>query len=401
MNTESNPPDAESTGQVPAEKSAAKKDSDDNKQADGKDIAVKKADQKKADDKKESASKKNSTPATTKQKQPVSRIAVLAFLLTLLIGSAAGYEFYLLQLQAKQDSNLVKSQKALQSRINRLEQELQLAHQSLQNENIALKATMDTVSAQLGRTTIAWRLAEVEYLLTVANHRLNLVQDRTTAIAIFETADERLLAIGDPGLLDVRKAIADELNLLRGISEPDLTGMALTLASLAKEVEKMPLIFKERVDLATGNKQRAKPESWREIPAAMWEEIKGLVVIRRHEQPTEPLLSPDEAWFLHQNLRLKMEQAQLALLRRDTSLFRKNLEEANVWIQTFFDADSPVVSNARTTLDSLAGVELKLNLPDVSGSLRVLRRLISQRGVSLKNNQIKTPDNQKEEDVTG
>lgn len=327
-----------------------------------------------------------------KQRKPLSKIAVLALLLTLIVGGVASYEYYLLQIQGKElqtqtnkSFEFSQSQNELKVRFGKLEQDLQNTREALTAENNALKASMDAVLAKLGRTTSAWRLAEVEYLLTVANHRLNLVQDRTTAIAVFETADERLLAIGDPGLLNVRKAIADELNMLRGISEPDITGMALRLSSLANEIEKLPLIYKERVDLATGKTQIPKPESWSEVPAAMWKEIKNLVVIRRHQQPTEPLIPPAEAWFLHQNLRLKLEQAQLALLRRDTALFRENLEEARTWIQTFFDEDSAAVKSAITTLDTQAKVELKLDIPDVSGSLRELRRLLTQRGVTLEN----------------
>lgn len=377
MNTESNQPEKKSTGKGVVKNDD--KDSAEKKEDSKKEIAVNKAETTKEE------TKKKSRPVSKKQKHPISKTALLSLLLVLIVGGVAGYEFYLLENQAKRDSDLSQSQQSLQSSISKLEQEIQQTRSSLTADNKALQASMDTVSAKLGRTTTAWRLAEVEYLLTVANHRLNLVQDRPTAIAVFETADERLQAIGDPGLMSVRKAIANELNLLRSISEPDLTGMALSLSSLANEVEKMPLIFKERVDLATGEEQKAKPESWREIPAAMWEEIKGLVVIRRHTQPTEPLLPPTEAWFLHQNLRLKLEQAQLALLRRDTALFRKNIEEASVWIQTFFDGDSAAVKNATTTLDSLAKVELKLNIPDVSGSLRELRRLLTQRGVVLNN----------------
>lgn len=325
--------------------------------------------------------KKKSSTRVKKEKKPVSKIAVFAFFLVLLVGSAAGYEYYLLQIQINQSSKLSRAQTISQTRIDKLEQQLQATRQSLETENNTLKAKMDVVSEKLGRTTTAWRLAEVEYLLTVANHRLNLVHDRKTAITIFETADERLVAIGDPGLMSVRKTIAGELTSLRSISEPDITGMALSLSSLAKDIEKLPLIFKERVDLALGDKQKSKPESWRELPEAIWEEIKGLVVIRRHEQPTEPLLPPAEAWFLQQNLRLKLEEAQLALLRRETSLFRNKLQEARIWIETFFDNDSAAVKNAASTLKSLDQVELEVKLPDVSGSLRELRRLLTQRGV--------------------
>lgn len=385
MSTKSNKPE-----EKPAEASVAKNDianiKDDNKKTD----AVKKTGPKKPDarntDVKPDASKetRSKKPARRSTKtNPLSKTALLALLLVLGVGTVAGYEFFLLQNQTTQITELSQSQQSLLNRIEKQEQELERARQRLTAENETLKNTMNTVSAQLGRTTIAWRLAEVEYLLTVANHRLNLVQDRVTAIAVFETADERILAIGDPGLLSVRQSIANELNQLRSLSEPDLTGMALSLSSLARDVDKMPLVFKERVALATGEKQKAKPDNWRQIPAAMWEEIKGLVVIRRHQQPTEPLLPPTEAWFLHQNLRLKLEQAQLALLRRDTNLFRKNLEDASAWIQTFFDSDSATVKNASSIVDTLARVELKLDIPDVSGSLRELRRVLKQRGVAM------------------
>lgn len=333
--------------------------------------------------KSEPKSKTQTKHDTKKQRIPISKIALLALFLVFMVGGAVGYEYYQLLLQSKQDSDLLYSQRSLTTRIARLEQELQNTRTSLTEENKILKSTMDTVSQELGRTTKAWRVAEIEYLLTVANHRLNLVHDRKTAIIVFETADQRLAAIADPGLTSVRKAIASELTTLRSISDPDLTGMALSVGSLADEVEKLPLLFKERVDMATGLSQKSRPESWRDIPSAMWEDIKGLVVVRRHQQPTEPLLPPAEAWFLYQNLRLKLEQAQLSLLRRDTRLFRYNLEDAHKWIQTFFDADSTVVKNANNVLDNLSSVELNPEIPDVSGSLRELRHILSQRGASL------------------
>lgn len=367
MNSESNKKEKQSTGKAVVKSGSEKKNEKETS----------------PESKAKSSTKKQSQREPKKQRNPVSKIALLALLFVLLVGGAAGYEYYLLRIQAKQDADLFVSQQGLKTRLDNLEHELQSTRSSLTEQDRVLKSTMDTVSEQLGRTTRAWRLAEIEYLLTVANHRLNLVRDRKTAIAVFETADKRLEAMGDPGLTSVRKAIANELNLLRGISDPDLTGMSLSLGSLASEVDKFPLLFKERVDQATGLTQKARPESWRDIPAAMWEEIKGLVVIRRHQQPTEPLLPPEEAWFLHQNLRLKLEQAQLSLLRQDTRLFRNNLEDARTWIQTFFDADSAAVKNAVSTLDNLSRVELKPDIPDVSGSLRELRRVLAQRGVSL------------------
>jgi len=128
----------------------------------------------------------------------------------------------------------------------------------------------------------------------------------------------------------------------------------------------------------TGNYKKIL--NWEELPQAVWEDIKSLVRVRRHQQPIEPLLPPKEAWFLQQNLRLKLEQARLSLLRRDTRQFRQYVGEANSWIESFFDADSPAVRNASVTLRALIRVKLQPRTPDVSGSLRLLReRLLEQK----------------------
>lgn len=342
--------------------------------------------------KKESV-KTRTTPKTKPERPPISKIALLGLVIALVASAAAGYEFYLLQLQAKQNTLFQKSQDDALTRINGLDEELQASRQAqaieasarekLEIEQNALKTVMDSVSARLGRTTTAWRLAEIEYLLTVANHRLTLAQDRKTAIAIFESADKRIKVIGDPRLVTIRKEIADELNALRSVAEPDLDGMALSLGSLAENVDKLPLIHKEQVDAALDQIGKKAPENWRDIPAAVWNDIKSLVVVRRHQQPTEPLLPPKESWFLYQNLRLKLEQARLALLRQDTQLFRQYLEEASGWIKMFFDEDSPAVTNTLDTLSSAAKVDLRPAMPDVSGSLRDLRRLLANNGVVL------------------
>ena len=242
---------------------------------------------------------------------------------------------------------------------------------------------MEALATKLGRTSNEWRLAEIEYLLTIANHRIVLAHDIPTAITIFETADQRIKLLGDPALLKIRQSIKNELQALRAVEQPDLAGLALAIGNLASEVEKLPLIDKERVAAATGEIKDQAPESWRDIPAAVWKDIKSLVVVRRHQKATEPLLPPSESWFLYQNLRLKLEQARLALLRRDTGLFHQNLKEADAWIKTFFNDDSSSVISAQKQISDFVKIELQPASPNVNGSLLQLRSLLAERGVKI------------------
>ncbi|MDT8385216.1 MAG: uroporphyrinogen-III C-methyltransferase [Gammaproteobacteria bacterium] len=338
-------------------------------------------------------------PTETAKHQPAAKkrtdshrspLSLLAMLIALLAAGAAGYGLWLLQIQVPLGAQLVKTQAALQTQVAQLEQGLQLsraeltkqtrAQQVVEDELQTLGTAMQDLSASLGRSTVAWRMAEVEYLLTVANHRLILAQDRETAIAIFETADERIRAIGDTSLLKVRKAIADELQALRALPEVDVAGLALRVGSLLDSVEQLPLRDKNRIAAATRETSaETPPADWQQFALAVWNDLKSLVQVRRHQQPTEPLLPPDQTRHLYQNLSLKLEQARLAVLQRDTALFHQYLTEAEDWIRHYFEAESAAVVNALTTLDTLADSELRPTMPDVSASLRLLREVMQQQ----------------------
>lgn len=318
------------------------------------------------------------------RKKAYAMLLTFTFFIAISAAGLAAYDFWLWRAQAPLTAQLSETQSALGGRIDDVQGQLQSlqttlnaetqARKNAEAEHQALNTAMQAITDKLGRTTVAWRLAEVEYLLTVANHRLTLAQDRDTAIAVFETADQRLRAIGDPALLKVRKIIADEVTALRSLPEPDITGMALRLGSLAENVEQLSLIDPQRIITATGTEAEQSPANWRDWPQAVWNDLKGLVQVRRHQQPVEPLLPPEQAWFLRENLRLKLEQARLALLRRDTALFRQTLAEAKHWIDNFFDAQTSAVAGTLDIFTELAGVELQPAMPDVSGSLRALRK---------------------------
>lgn len=326
---------------------------------------------------------------TEKTKSVPSFTAALALVLAITAFGLGVYDLLLGRKQATLISGLHESQAVQAQHSDLLAKELQTVQIALQNEtqlrqaaeaeHQTLRAALDSISERLGRTTVAWRLAEVEYLLTVANQRLTLAQDVQTAIAIFDTADQRLKAIADPALLPVRKAIAKELTALRALPQVDIAGLSLRLGALADQVQQLPLLDQKRLALANQVPSSHKVTSWQELPAAVWQDLKTLVQVRRHEQPIEPLLPPQQSWFLYQNLQLKLQQARLAIMQHDTVLLHKLLQEAISWMENFFERDNPAVQSAMETMTQLAQVELAPTLPDVSGSLRTLRQLLVQR----------------------
>jgi uroporphyrin-3 C-methyltransferase len=357
-----------------------------------KDVISNKIAAKKKSDDSASASKDKKTQKKSNQadaKSTRSVVLSLTLLIAILAIGIATYDFWLWRLQQPVNTQLADSLGDVDARISDLQQALQdskaglsaevKARSQLQAEQQAVNTALQSISEKLGRSTIAWRMAEVEYLLTVANHRLTLAHDKETAIAVFATADSRLKAIADPSLLGVRKKIASELAALRAVPNVDIPGLVVQLGGLVESVEQLPLIDKKRLAVASEKPTSKSELTWREIPAAVWNDVKSLVKVRRHKQPTEPLLPPRQAWFLYQNLQLKLEQARLAALQENTPLFTQSLSEVSQWLNSYFDTESSAVISMQEMLEKLRAIELKPELPDVSGSLRELRAVINDR----------------------
>ncbi len=348
-------------------------------------------------------SKKLPGKTTVNKKRPLYIALGVLFLIAVSAIGLAAYDFWLLRAQTSVNTQLANTQSELsnaqrelsntqrgfETRINQLGQQLETTKNQLsaeiqarkneQSEHKAVNAALQSITEKLGRNSIAWRMAEVEYLLTVANHRLSLTRDRQTAISIFETADSRLEVIADPSLLKVRGEIASELTALHAMPTVDIPGLALQIGSLAETVEQLPLMDQKRLAVASEKRESAASVEWQEIPTVVWNDIKSLVQVRRHQQPTEPLLPPQQAWFLYQNLQLKLEQARLAVLKQNTTVFAQSLEEVSQWLSSYFEAESAAVISMQETVKNLRTIELQPTIPDVSGSLRELRSVMNAR----------------------
>ena len=100
--------------------------------------------------------------------------------------------------------------------------------------------------------------------------------------------------------------------------------------------------------------------------------------IQRTDAPVAPLLPPKERFFLRANLALELEAARLALLREQAALYRSSLDQARDWLTRYFDPEDAGVRAMLEAIDELQRVEVSPRLPDISGSLRLLRDHLRQ-----------------------
>lgn len=226
-----------------------------------------------------------------------------------------------------------------------------------------------------------WLLAEAEYLIKLASHRLLLEQDVKTAITAMEGANTRLAEVGDPSLLTVRKQISQDIQRLKSVPSIDIAGISLTLSSLVQTVNNLPMqvpdpdAIRERIKERTPEKREV--DGWQGFFAAIWRDLKNLVVIRNHEQPVQPMLTADQQFFLIQNLQLRLEQARLALLQGETGVYQERLQEIEKWIPLYFDTKHPLTKSTLDTIAKLRKQDITPELPNLTRSYEQLEKYLS------------------------
>jgi len=314
------------------------------------------------------------------------------FLLILAIVGAAGYYWRLEQQVKKQyDATIadLRAQLDTKAAASRLDSGLS-SLSSLKNEiggverklgeletgQQGLRDSSEKLYELFGRDRADWQLAEVEYLMRVAQHKLILEDDFAGAALTLQAASDRIGLTGDPGLLPVRVTISEEIAELKTRERPDLVGMTLTLARLARQARTLKPGFAPRID-DSGNIQapaQADASDWR---SRVKKFIDSLVEVR-HEAAAP---TATEASFANvgETLEDDLKLARWAVLDRDARQYTKLIDRSLKLLREYYDLDNAANHDFMSELQRLSKMQLEPDKPDITGSLRQMQRILSQR----------------------
>jgi uroporphyrin-3 C-methyltransferase len=244
-----------------------------------------------------------------------------------------------------------------------------------QSQQLALEALYQ----ELSRNRDEWQLAEIEQVLAIASQQLQLAGNVRAALLALQLAEARLARADRPQFLPVRRALARDIERLKALPAIDFPGMSSRIGTLVSAVDTLPLAFDERAERKAMPKDAAPPSFWARVGAEVWGELKQLVTVRRMSASEPPLLPPDQAYFLRQNLRLRLLDARLSLLARDEAGYREDLRAAQAWLQDYFDVRSKQTVDALAQLKLLSSATVSFEMPTISDSLQAVRAFQARR----------------------
>ncbi len=269
-----------------------------------------------------------------------------------------------------------QSQEALRESQSRLAQIESRVAES-QSQSLALEALYQ----ELSRNRDEWQLAEIEQVLAIASQQLQLARNVRAALLALQLADSRLARTDRPQFAPIRRALARDIERLKAAPAVDFAAVTARIDNLIAGIDGLPLAFDERTERAPVAKDTAAAERSfvGRLSAEVWNELSQLVVVRRMDAAEPPLLPPSQAYFVRENLRLRLLNARVSLLARDEAGYREDLRASQAWVQRYFDGRSKSSADAQAQLKQLSAVSISFEMPTISESLDAVRGYKSRR----------------------
>jgi uroporphyrin-III C-methyltransferase len=260
---------------------------------------------------------------------------------------------------------------------------------------VALQRTqLEDLIQALSRSRDENLLADLEAALRVAMQQVAITGSTEPLLAALRQADERLARQGAQPRLDrVRRAVAGDLEKVRASGAVDIPGLSIRIDELVRQVDEWPMLSS-----ALTARQAAKPtaaaaqsaapatadsgpRSW--MPAWLGEggramlshgleEVRSLVRVTRVQNPEAALAAPEQAFFVRENLKLRLLNARLSALSRQFDAAQSDLREAEALLLRYFDRSSRRVDAAAASLRQLAQQARVVVVPNPEATLAAL-----------------------------
>ena len=202
-------------------------------------------------------------------------------------------------------------------------------------------------------------IVDIEAAIRVAVQHNAITGSAEPLVSALKQSDERLVRHGQPKFEGVRRAIARDLDRVRAAGVADISTLTIRLDEAMRMVDELPLLSSvesrktqprpvepARAASAPASAAPGMPwprewaQTWDAAWQRIWHETRSLVRVTQIEHADAMLMAPEQAFFLKENLKLRLMNARLALLSRQFEIAQADLANARVVLERYFDRAS-------------------------------------------------------------
>ena len=264
------------------------------------------------------------------------------------------------------------------------------------------RSQLEELLQSLSRSRDENVVVDIEASIRVALQQNAITGSAEPLVATLKQSDERLARYNQPRLEGVRRAITRDLDRVKAVSVTDISTLTIKLDDAVRMVDELPLLStaepRGRTGPGTGvgasagsgrpapaTKPAAPPpgigtlawfrdlgEAWDAVWQRVWLEVKSLVRVTRIDQPDAMLLAPEQAFFLKENLKLRLLNARLALLSRQFETAQADLKVAQGSLDRYFDKTARRTVLASELIRQVATQARQVGVPRPDDTLAAL-----------------------------
>ena len=238
------------------------------------------------------------------------------------------------------------------------------------------RSQLEELMQSLSRSRDQNLVVDIESAIRLAQQQAQLTGSVEPLLAALRTADQRVSRAAQPRLTSLQRAIRRDIERIKSAVVSDTPGLLMKLDELVHLADDLVLANAVAPVSATGSIKRKSLETlptwWQRSLQVVLAEARSLVRLSRIDQPEAALLSPEQSFFLRENLKLKLLNARLGLLARQIESARADLLVANLMLNKYFDATSRKTQNAAALLQQVQSQMKSLQLPPVDETLAAL-----------------------------
>ena len=348
-----------------------------------------------------SSDKKSEPTASTdtaKQEKNAKRgvkLGAVAIVISLIVGG--GLTLQMQQQNAQCQSQIEALKKQLEQTTASVQQDLTATQQATLAKATEITHKTETVLSQQqksieslqlaiadvkGRRPNDWLLAEADYLVKLAGRKLFLEHDAVSATKLMESADQRIAALNDPSLVPLRKSMANDITKLKSVPIIDREGLVLRLTALQQQVDNLPLANAILPEAPEQKEQQVSEDiyDWKDnLMTSLKDFSENFITFRTRDGNVIPLLSPEQHFYLKENIKAKLETAIKAVYVEQQDIYQTALTTADKWSSSFFNQDTNTVIEFNKTLEMLSKQNVQVDYPVKLETQQILSDVIRDR----------------------
>jgi uroporphyrin-3 C-methyltransferase len=238
------------------------------------------------------------------------------------------------------------------------------------------RGQLDELIQSMSRSRDENLVVDIDAALRLAQQQSQLTGSVEPLMAALKSAEQRIVRAAQPRLVPLQRAVARDVDRVKSSAVSDTPTMLIKLDELVHLVDTLAPANAVLPMRSTDKPAAAAPTGvmtwWQNAWQMVFGEVRDLVRVSRIDKPEAALLSPEQSFFLRENLKLKLLNARLGLLARQIDASKADLTDAEAVLTSYFDTSSRKTQGALQLLRQVKDQMRTLQVPRIDETLAAL-----------------------------